>query len=371
MIRADPQGSGDVADSVRHAGQSLLYVAPPPVGCGPRGKGVRENVRGRAGGIRRFSKAAISRCAGASVLLYAVCPISREVHILLGKDTFGKQRWSDFGGGSEFEADYQCAARELCEETHGIFPDFTVDCLRALRKIVFEFPHARHPKHYTTFIGNVPFPAHEGELDAQFRRALAALPADAQQQAHVAEKAEIRMFRLSDIRAVALRGFFRMRLQHAAPRILSAWGAQRRTTVQLYGPGVCVQGGAADTFSDDAIPADDSIRVDVGGTNPHDDASDSCSAGHVRGPGRDDGASIAGDACDNPAWPAQTWHRQPAAAISRAIDWKLKAECYSSLSASRSRCMASVNAISISAASPVVVAGVDTHTLRDRRARNW
>lgn len=180
-----------------------------------------------------------SRCGGASVLLYAICPLSLGKYVVLGRDSFGQHEWSDFGGGAEGEKDYQCAARELCEETHGIFPTFTVDCLRALRKIVFEFPHATNPQftmHYSTFIGQVPFPAHAEDLSTRFDLALAAMPANVRHQDHIIEKAELRLFALQEVNSLQLRAFFRTRLQFALPLLADHWGGRWMTTVLLRNP---------------------------------------------------------------------------------------------------------------------------------------
>jgi hypothetical protein len=156
-------------------------------------------------------------CAGASVLVYTVCPATKQVLLVLGQDAFGKQLWSDFGGGSKKETDLQCAARELAEETHGIFPAITEKRLQTLPKLVFHFPHTnnlRRMMHYSMFMDRIPFSA-VNRLSETFAAAFLALPDETRTQYHVAEKSEIRIVPLADVSSLPLRTFFRTRLEHA------------------------------------------------------------------------------------------------------------------------------------------------------------
>lgn len=179
-----------------------------------------------------------SRCGGASVLLYTTHPKTHELYLVLGRDAFGKQKWSDFGGGAKHEKDFRCAARELKEETHGIFPNITVDHLRTLAKIVFKFPHATKPgnvMHYSTFMCRVPFPKEEDDsLGAKFRAAFRKLPERIKKQVHVAEKEEIDLVRARDLDTTELRSFFRMRMQYLLPLIRGPQDPFGRKIVHLY-----------------------------------------------------------------------------------------------------------------------------------------
>ena len=170
-------------------------------------------------------------CAGASVLLYTVCPTTRLVYLILGQDAFGKQQWSDFGGGSKKETDVQCASRELEEETHGIFPAFTEHRLQTVSKLVFHFPHAnnlRRMMHYSMFMDRVPFPAGTKLQDA-FAAAFLALPEATRAQHHVAEKSEIRLVPLAEADSLSLRSFFRTRLEHATAFLQGTVHFQRKS----------------------------------------------------------------------------------------------------------------------------------------------
>lgn len=178
-----------------------------------------------------------SRCGGASVLLYTTHPKTNELCLILGRDAFGKHKWSDFGGGAKHEKDFRCAARELKEETHGIFPDITVDHLRTLAKVVFKFPHVTKRDtvmHYSTFLCRVPFPTEEDSLAAKFRAAFRKLPERMKKQVHVAEKAEIELVRVSDLDTTPLRSFFRMRMQYLLPLIHGPREPFGRKIVHLY-----------------------------------------------------------------------------------------------------------------------------------------
>ena len=157
---------------------------------------------------------------------------------MLGRDAFGKQKWSDFGGGAKHEKDFRCAARELKEETHGIFQNITVDHLRTLAKIVFKFPHASKREkimHYSTFLCRVPFPKEEDDsLGAKFRAAFRKLPERMKKQVHVAEKEEIDLVRARDLDTTELRSFFRMRMQYLLPLIRGPRDPVGRKIVHLY-----------------------------------------------------------------------------------------------------------------------------------------
>ena len=151
------------------------------------------------------------------MLVYTVCPVTRDLYLVLGQDAFGTQQWSDFGGGSKKETDVQCATRELEEETHGIFPWLNEKRVQTLPKLVFHFPNAanlRRMMHYTMFLTRVPFRKGECFQD-DFDTAFRALPDATRAQYHVAEKASIRLVRLDDVGTLALRPFFRTRLDHA------------------------------------------------------------------------------------------------------------------------------------------------------------
>ena len=169
------------------------------------------------------------------MLLYLVDPVTNHLSFVLGQDTFGKQRWSDYGGGAKKgEKDYQCASRELKEETHGIFPKYDVDYLRRMPKIVFKFPHAINKKktmHYTTFLVKVE-PETLDNLQARFSQAFQALPKEQQSLIHIAEKSQIKV--IDDINSVTLRGFFKTRLQYCISLLTSREQTFGMHVVHLY-----------------------------------------------------------------------------------------------------------------------------------------
>lgn len=183
--------------------------------------------------FRRRNSASV--CGGASVLLYLVDPATGALSFVLGKDHYGKQRWSDYGGGAKRgEKDYECGARELHEETHGIFQQFDTDYLRRLPKIVFKFPQISNPSkamHYTTFLAQVER-RDLNNMQDRFKQAFEALPTEEQTKVHVAEKAEIKL--VDDINSVELRGFFKTRLQYCISLLTQPSTAFGRRVVYLY-----------------------------------------------------------------------------------------------------------------------------------------
>jgi ADP-ribose pyrophosphatase YjhB (NUDIX family) len=171
-----------------------------------------------------------SYCAGASVLIVHWDKTTGRYRAVLGKDSMGDQKWSDFGGGSKYrEKDCSCAAREVAEETHGMF-DITAEKLYKTSKVVFRFPSKTKKKttlHYTTFVVAVdeksgPAPTSES-LDAAFQEAREALPNGVLLQADRAEKGQVAVVDLEQALEgtsdTKLRSFFRQRLRHVLPLI--------------------------------------------------------------------------------------------------------------------------------------------------------
>lgn len=162
-----------------------------------------------------------SYCAGASVLCYAVDPRTREPLLLLGQDSHGEHKWSDFGGGAQRrESSWACAARELHEETHGLFAhQVTPEYLRNQSRATFKFPSKKNRNkvlHYATFLVRVPHRRQPEEF--QYRRTMLS-PKELTLDCRT-EKARLHFVPLTKINDLQLRSFFRQRLQHIAPCLL-------------------------------------------------------------------------------------------------------------------------------------------------------
>lgn len=77
----------------------------------------------------------MTKCIGASIVTFAVCPRTHGIFFLLGKEKFCKtwpsdsEKWSDFGGRRKTTDDDACeiAAREFWEETIGCVRYFNHD----------------------------------------------------------------------------------------------------------------------------------------------------------------------------------------------------------------------------------------------------
>jgi len=190
-------------------------------------------VDGQSAISRSFRKKKAKRhqksfCAGASVLIVRHNKANGDWQVVLGKDSMGSGHWSDFGGGAQRrEKDHSCAAREVAEETHGIFSDLTSEALYQASKVVFRFPSKKNPKkmlHYTTFVVALDVPKNGATpLDAVFQQARAALPEELLAREDRAEKEQVALVDLQAILSeespVELRSFFKQRLQHLLPLI--------------------------------------------------------------------------------------------------------------------------------------------------------
>jgi ADP-ribose pyrophosphatase YjhB (NUDIX family) len=160
-----------------------------------------------------------SYCAGASVLIYTRSRTG-QISLLLGQDSTGEHKWSDFGGGAtKRESSWACAARELAEETHGMFSSkITPDYLKLQPRATFKFPSKRKKNkalHYATFLVRVS----ERFQPAEFLERAKKLSAKERRLVCRTEKQKLQFVPLSQIDCLPLRSFFKQRLRHIVPKL--------------------------------------------------------------------------------------------------------------------------------------------------------
>lgn len=176
-----------------------------------------------------------SYCAGASVLIYSRSRTG-EISLLLGQDSEGEHKWSDFGGGAQKrESSWACAARELHEETHGLFADkVTPDYLRLQSRVTFKFPSKKTKGkvlHYATFLFRAP---HRNQT-ANFLHKRARLSKRELALTCRTEKQQLQFVPVSKIKDLHLRSFFKQRLQHILPHLIDSTFTIPSFTVALGG----------------------------------------------------------------------------------------------------------------------------------------